>query len=409
MASAADEDDDALNDRPATTEAGAASTSANATDERANKRTKPNHREGRGKWKGKNSEGPDGQPRERRKFDYRKDLNKGGNVRHDRPRPEGEEEASTKGAEPATAAPAAPSAAGEGGEDNGPRLPKRKVAVYFGYCGIGYSGLQINPGVKTIEGDIFDTFCSLGAVSEDNAVNPTKVGLQRAARTDRGVHAAGNLMSLKLILEPPGIAGPDELVARINEKLPEYVRIWGLTRVQNGFDARTSCDSRMYEYLLPTYVFLPPKPGSAMYDMLKKMRDDGTYGGSGGEDGGPLQSSSGEQVPGWSAVLDHPFWAKQGTTHTFTEDLQEKKKWRLPAEQLERIRAIFKHYEGSHNFHNFTVGKEFRDRSAQRFMKRLTIEEPMMIGDTEWISVKLHGQSFMLHQIVSDASPRRPT
>ncbi|KAI3489752.1 hypothetical protein L1887_46123 [Cichorium endivia] len=54
-------------------------------------------------------------------------------------------------------------AASEPSGSSGDRLPKRKVAVKFGYCGIGYSGLQINPGVKTIEGDIFDAFCTAGA------------------------------------------------------------------------------------------------------------------------------------------------------------------------------------------------------------------------------------------------------
>ena len=58
------------------------------------------------------------------------------------------------------------------------RLAKRKVAIFFGYCGTDYSGLQVNPGVKTIEGDIFDAFCRAGAVSKENAVNPNKVGLQ---------------------------------------------------------------------------------------------------------------------------------------------------------------------------------------------------------------------------------------
>jgi tRNA pseudouridine38-40 synthase len=31
--------------------------------------------------------------------------------------------------------------------------------------------------VKTIEGDIFDAFCTAGAVSKENAVNPVKVCL----------------------------------------------------------------------------------------------------------------------------------------------------------------------------------------------------------------------------------------
>ncbi|KDN46106.1 pseudouridine synthase [Tilletiaria anomala UBC 951] len=384
-------------------------------DVRQNKRQRKNEEDGAKQSKDGKQQRPD----------RRRDRNKGGNYRLDRGVPNSNGQG-------------VPAEADEGaGEESGSRLPKRKVAVAFGYCGIGYSGLQINPGVKTIEGDIFDCFCQVGAVSRDNAVNPTKVGLQRAARTDRGVHAAGNLMSLKLILEPPSLQDEEAgdmagilesattlqqaaatseseqegaaLIRKVNSMLPEFIRIWGITRIQNSFDARVSCDSRMYEYLLPTYVFLPPKPGSAMYEMLAKMRDeeksrkqDGAEAATGGSDfdpSSPNQTPNGELVPSWDEILKHPFWEHQGTSHTFTEDLLEKKKWRMPKEKLERIKKIFGQYHGAHNFHNFTVGKEFRERSAHRFMKKLSISDPMMIKDTEWVSIKLHGQSFMLHQI----------
>ena len=32
-------------------------------------------------------------------------------------------------------------------------------------------------------------------------------------------------------------------------------------------------------------------------------------------------------------------------------------------------------------------------------MKKLSVSDPKIINDTEWVSVKFHGQSFMLHQI----------
>lgn len=282
-------------------------------------------------------------------------------------------------------------AASDPSGSSGDRLPKRKVAVKFGYCGIGYSGLQINPGVKTIEGDIFDAFCTAGAVSKDNAVNPNKVGLQRAARTDRGVHAAGNLLSLKLILQPDGLQEGETLVDKVNSLLPEFIRIWGVTRVQNGFNARQSCDSRMYEYLLPTYVFIPPKPGSTMHEMLKRLRDE--------ELAKLKESNPDADSTSLDEVIAHPFWSAHGTEHDFATDVAAKKKYRLSETELERIRKIFAKFSGSHNFHNFTVGKEFRDRSCQRFMKTLTISPAKLIGDCEWVSIKLHGQSFMLHQI----------
>jgi tRNA pseudouridine38-40 synthase len=92
------------------------------------------------------------------------------------------------------------------------------------------------PDARTIEGVLFDALVRVGAVSSDNADDSTKVSLGRAARTDAGVHAAGNLVSLKLITQIPGV--PD-VVAAINELLPPEIRVWGIVRVQNSFNART--------------------------------------------------------------------------------------------------------------------------------------------------------------------------
>jgi tRNA pseudouridine38-40 synthase len=46
---------------------------------------------------------------------------------------------------------------------------------------------------KTIEGDVFEALTKAGAVSADNATDHRKVDVARAARTDAGVHAAGNV------------------------------------------------------------------------------------------------------------------------------------------------------------------------------------------------------------------------
>jgi tRNA pseudouridine38-40 synthase len=53
---------------------------------------------------------------------------------------------------------------------------------------------------------------------------PAKVNLGRAARTDAGVHAAGNVVSIKMIVSVPGV---DDIVYRINEELPPEIRVWG--------------------------------------------------------------------------------------------------------------------------------------------------------------------------------------
>jgi tRNA pseudouridine(38-40) synthase len=51
-----------------------------------------------------------------------------------------------------------------------------------------------------------------------------KVNLGRAARTDAGVHAAGNVVSIKMIVSVPGV---DDIASRINDELPPEIRVWG--------------------------------------------------------------------------------------------------------------------------------------------------------------------------------------
>ncbi|KAL8678354.1 MAG: hypothetical protein Q9186_005279 [Xanthomendoza sp. 1 TL-2023] len=145
------------------------------------------------------------------------------------------------------------------------KKPKKKVAVMLGYSGSGYKGMQLNHHEKTIEGDLFSAFVAAGAISKANADDPKKSSLVRCARTDRGVHAAGNVISLKMIIEDPAI------VKKINEKLSPQIRVWGIERTNGSFSAYQLCDSRIYEYLIPTYCFLPPHPESYLGTELPKL------------------------------------------------------------------------------------------------------------------------------------------
>jgi tRNA pseudouridine38-40 synthase len=76
-----------------------------------------------------------------------------------------------------------------------------------------------------------------------------------------------------------------------------------------------------------------------------------------------------------------------------------KRAWRVGAEQVVTLRQLAENYEGTHNFHNFTIGRDFKDRSNMRYMKKIEVADPVVYGETEWISVLFHGQSFMLHQV----------
>ncbi|KZS90778.1 tRNA pseudouridine synthase [Sistotremastrum niveocremeum HHB9708] len=272
---------------------------------------------------------------------------------------------------------------GEDGEKK-QRLPKRACALLIGFSGTGYFGMQSqrNAGLKTIEGTLFDALVRAGAVSEDNADDPVKVNLQRAARTDAGVHAAGNVVSIRMITAVPEV--PD-LVARINEELPPEIRLWGFVRTQNPFNARVSCDSRKYTYFFPSYLFIPPKPDSGFARALQETN---------------VKLRAGAETSGVDGAADdvHPFWKDSSLDSSPEEDLARKRTWRCSSQDVERFRTAVNKYLGSHNFHNFTVGREYKDPSNRRVMKAIEVSDPVVYGNTEWISVMLHGQSFMLHQ-----------
>lgn len=289
---------------------------------------------------------------------------------------------------------------------NEKRRPKKKVAVYMSYCGAGYHGMQINPPSKTIEGDLFSALVKAGAISMNNSNDLKKSGFMRAARTDKGVHAAGNMISLKLIIEDK------DIVAKINKELPEQIRVWGYQRVNKSFDCRKMCSSRVYEYLMPTYSFLPPRLNSPLYKLVKKMQ--AAY---------PTARVDPEGEKFWVDLMAQ--FSKENITQDMLDQISEanredipltvpldiasrkvkqlsleaRQKFRLKPETLETFRKTLQLYVGSHNFHNFTNGKQFTDPSAHRFMKSITVSDPFVIGKLEWVSIKIHGQSFMLHQI----------
>ena len=211
-----------------------------------------------------------------------------------------------------------------------------------------------------------------------------QVGLLRSARTDAGVHAAINVLSLKLILNPPGLSETSEgaesnsaapltaLTDYINSFLTPAIRIWSIVRVQNSFNPRTLCDSRMYDYCLPTYVFLPPKPGTAMATMLAAQSASASSDT-------PATALADSTSSFWGDAMHHPIVSGTRRTedepHDFAQDMVKKRAWRITPDLMADLRAAAKMYEGSHNFHNFTIAKDFRDRSAQRQMKTLTVRD----------------------------------
>ncbi|KAK4778550.1 hypothetical protein SAY86_006078 [Trapa natans] len=132
-----------------------------------------------------------------------------------------------------------------------PRYKRRKIAIFFAYCGVGYQGMQKNPGAKTIEGDLEEALFLAGAVPEPDRGNSKRYDWARSARTDKGVSAVGQVVSGRFYVDPPGLIG------RLNSLLPQQIRIFGYKRVTASFNAKKFCDRRRYVYLIPVFALDP--------------------------------------------------------------------------------------------------------------------------------------------------------
>ncbi|RXH73370.1 hypothetical protein DVH24_013054 [Malus domestica] len=132
-----------------------------------------------------------------------------------------------------------------------PRYKRRKVAIFFAYLGVGYQGMQKNPGAKTIEGDLEEALYLSNAVPEQDRNSPKRYDWARSARTDKGVSAVGQVVSGRFYVDPPGF------IDRLNSNLSPQIRIFGYKRVTASFNAKKFCDRRRYVYLIPVFALDP--------------------------------------------------------------------------------------------------------------------------------------------------------
>jgi tRNA pseudouridine38-40 synthase len=248
--------------------------------------------------------------------------------------------------EPEVPAEAAAEAAGEAG-DAGRRIPKRKVALIFGYAGTNYCGLQRNPGVKTVEDDLESALFAAGGIMASNYGELQKIGWTRAARTDKGVHAVGQCVSLKATIEGTNA----DFVTRVNQHLPADVRIFGCKKVVKSFHAKQHASARRYEYLLPSAALATVE--------------------------GSVERENFENI-----VAQY--------RHVDTES---------HADTLVAFSRVLQLFNGTHNYHNFTARRAASDPSTKRHVISFEVVAPEVFDGVEYLRLMVEGQSFMLHQI----------
>lgn len=135
------------------------------------------------------------------------------------------------------------------------------------------------------------------------------------------------------------------------------LRLWNFSFAELNTASRI-CDSRKYTYFFPTYLLIPPKPGSGLDRSLQQYA--------------ATLSPDPQASPVEGGSIGHSFWAGEDTD-THEEELARKRAWRVPPQQMESLRQAAQKFEGTHNFHNFTVARDFSDRSNQRHMKKIEV------------------------------------
>ncbi|XP_019453360.1 PREDICTED: tRNA pseudouridine synthase A, mitochondrial-like isoform X2 [Lupinus angustifolius] len=314
------------------------------------------------------------------------------------------------------------------------RYKRRKIAIFFAYCGVGYQGMQKNPGAKTIEGDLEEALYASGAVPEHDRGIPNRYDWARSARTDKGVSAVGQVVSGRFYVDPPGF------VDRLNSNLSPQIRIFGYKRVTGSYNAKKFCDRRRYVYLIPVFALDP----CCQQDRESVMASSGSESEVIGLVGNVKSDLKVEAVDVEAAISSNrndalnsevtedvevlvdnvnsktdietvipdqdegtPLNGGSVNTSTILEEEKvngeeratKESKFSYGEKERERFNRILKYYVGTHNFHNFTTRTKAEDPAAIRYIISFDASTTVLVDGMEFVKCEVVGQSFMLHQI----------
>ena len=115
------------------------------------------------------------------------------------------------------------------------------MMVAFGYHGAKFHGSQIQPDVRTVQGELKQAIERLGWWTESC--------LEMSSRTDSGVSVRMNLATISLPTDIANVIDESSLVSALNDHLPEDIVVWKACRVPEGTRSRIA-ENRLYIYRL---------------------------------------------------------------------------------------------------------------------------------------------------------------
>ncbi|MBA7468263.1 tRNA pseudouridine synthase A [subsurface metagenome] len=120
----------------------------------------------------------------------------------------------------------------------------RNIKLTISYDGINYSGWQIQPGQKTIQGILTDAIQNLIGCEAQ---------IFGASRTDAGVSALGQVALVQIDSPIP----TENLAKAITHRLPPDIAVTEAVEVPQGFDVISAVESKLYRYTIFTGTVRP--------------------------------------------------------------------------------------------------------------------------------------------------------
>ncbi|GAA0304294.1 tRNA pseudouridine38-40 synthase [Gracilibacillus halotolerans] len=113
-----------------------------------------------------------------------------------------------------------------------------RMKMVISYDGTNFSGYQIQPGKRTIQGEIEKALGKMHKID--------KVPVIASGRTDSGVHAIGQVIHFDTQLQ----IEPSNWLRALTSLLPSDIQIIDIGKVDDHFHARYDAKSKEYRYVI---------------------------------------------------------------------------------------------------------------------------------------------------------------
>ena len=121
-------------------------------------------------------------------------------------------------------------------------IETQRLVLCFGYLGDKFHGSQLQPDVRTVQGELEKALKKLEWLDSD-------AHIWISSRTDAGVHVRMNLGSFDMPASRWSSIGENNLLRAVNDRLPDDVFVWGAYGVSDDVIVRLA-RRRVYLYRL---------------------------------------------------------------------------------------------------------------------------------------------------------------